>query len=252
MQSVVIDIGNTSTTLGLYDSGKISDVARVPSHLNDPGETINQLDQYNPSQVALACVNPKFQLRWERLLKRNGFDELFWIDHTCELGLPLDYPKPEQIGADRLANAAAAAAFIGLPTIVCDFGTALTFDIVDARKGYCGGVICPGLPLMFDYLAEKTALLPALKVEAQEEKKMPIIGRSTEEAMRAGALLGYRGMVREVLGALQKKMGKRKVHLRATGGHAGWILQGSDIKMKIDYDLTLKGIGRIYEHHVCR
>ena len=252
MQSVVIDIGNTSTTLGLYDSGKISNVARVPSHLNDPRETINQLDYYNPSQVALACVNPKFQLRWERLLKRNGFDELFWIDHTCELGVPLDYPKPEQIGADRLANAAAAAAFIGLPTIVCDFGTALTFDIVDARKGYCGGVICPGLPLMFDYLAEKTALLPALKVEAQEEKKLPIIGRSTEEAMRSWCTARIPRNGARSIGCVAEKMGKRKVHLRATGGHAGWILQGSDIKMKIDYDLTLKGIGRIYEHHVCR
>ena len=121
MQSVVIDIGNTSTTLGLYDSGKISDVARVPSHLNDlERRSINWINTI--SRVARLC-KPKVSAALGRLLKRNGFDELFWIDHTCELGVPLDYPKPVQIGADRLANAAAAAAFVGL-TIVCDFGTA--------------------------------------------------------------------------------------------------------------------------------
>ena len=80
----------------------------------------------------------------EALLKAAGVSEVLWVDHRCDLGVGIDYPKPEQIGADRLANAAAAAYWIGLPAVVCDFGTALTFDVVAQKRGY-GGVIV-GLP----------------------------------------------------------------------------------------------------------
>ena len=147
----------------------------------------------------------------------------------------------EKIGADRLANAAAAAKLLGTPSVVCDFGTALTFDIIDAKRGYIGGIICPGLPLMFDYLAEKTALLPRVK----PSKTKAVVGRNTEQAMQIGARLGYRGMVREILQSLETELGVKQLPVCCTGGYAGWIFKDWDVAATIDPNLTLKGLGII-------
>jgi len=119
------------------------------------------------------------------------------------------------VGADRLANAVALTHLHGAPGIVIDFGTAVTFDIVDASPAYIGGVIAPGLRLMTDYLHERTALLP------QVELKEPLaaIGKSTEQAILSGAAIGYRSMVRGILEALRKEMGSPdRLRVVATGG----------------------------------
>ncbi|MCF7817759.1 MAG: type III pantothenate kinase, partial [Kiritimatiellales bacterium] len=139
--------------------------------------------------------------------------------------------------------AAAAAKLFGTPTVVCDFGTALTFDVLDGKRGYIGGIICPGLPLMFDYLAEKTALLPHVK----PVKTKAVVGRNTTQAMQIGARLGYRGMVREILQSLAKDLGTKKLPVCCTGGYAGWIFDGWDVKAILDPKLTLKGLGIIGE-----
>ena len=103
-------------------------------------------------------------------------------------GVGIDYPKPESIGPDRLANAVAAKFRFGAPVVVVDFGTAVTFDVVDAKGNYVGGIIAPGLAAMTDYLHEKTALLPKIKIR---EIKSAIC-KSTEHAMLVGAVQGYR------------------------------------------------------------
>ena len=105
------------------------------------------------------------------------------VDHRSKLGVGVDYPKPKTIGADRLANAAAAAAFYGVPCVVVDFGTAVTFDILSPGKKYIGGVIAPGLEAMTDYLHQRTAQLPKISLL---EPPGPI-GKSTRHAMLAGA-----------------------------------------------------------------
>ena len=145
--------------------------------------------------------------------------------------------------------------------IVADFGTALTFDVV-ADNAYLGGIIVPGLPLMTDYLAEKTALLPHLRLDRyhgipRNLRAMPVIGKSTRQAMAIGARLGYLGMVREIFIRLSRTLstfadppagGKsRSIYLCATGGYAAWALAGCDLRVRIDPDLTLYGIARIYE-----
>lgn len=127
--------------------------------------------------------------------------------------------------------------------IVADFGTALTFDVVASRKGYTGGVIAPGLPLMYDYLAEKTALLPHVKPAAVRRA----VGKSTAEAIQIGTRWGYLGMVREILNRIEKELRKKEITVCATGGYASWILQGLKKPVIIDRDLTLYGFGRIYD-----
>jgi type III pantothenate kinase len=120
-----------------------------------------------------------------------------------------------------------------------DFGTALTAAVVTADGTWRGGVIAPGFPLMRDYLFERTAKLPRLEIK---NARIPKIGRSTEEAMRFGALVGYRGMVREIVSELKKNFGC-DFRLVATGGFAKTVLKASGMDFTVDPDLTLFGTG---------
>ena len=159
-----------------------------------------------------------------------------------------DMPLPDDfctIGADRLANSAGAVARYGAPVIVADFGTGLNFDIVNAKKAYIGGVIAPGLPLMTDYLAERAALLPQIKLRG----RIGVVGRSTAGAMRIGAKIGYRGMVREITNHLLQQPELRGATLCATGGFSEWALDGLDMPFHVDKDLTLFGLLKIWDHN---
>jgi type III pantothenate kinase len=243
MTTLVIDIGNTSTSLGYYRNGKVSGVGRCKSRFKTLEEVTALMTKRPVDHVAIASVVPPVNARWKRAIKASGLPAPLFVGHELNLGVPVDYPKPEKIGADRLANAAAAARLLGIPSVVCDFGTALTFDILDETRGYIGGIICPGLPLMFDYLAEKTALLP----HVEPSKTKAVVGRNTKQAMQIGARLGYRGMVREILGSLKDDLDVSDLPVCCTGGYAGWIFKDWNVSATIDPKLTLRGVGIIGE-----
>ncbi|MEI6892780.1 MAG: type III pantothenate kinase [Pontiella sp.] len=246
MTRLVIDIGNTSTSVGYYRNGKVTAVGRCESHFQSVEEVRPLCTKKAVDAVIIASVVPPVNARWEKALRAFGLPAPLFVSCKLELGIPIDYPKPDKIGADRLANAAAAARLLGTPSVVCDFGTALTFDILDEKRGYKGGIICPGLPLMFDYLAEKTALLPRVL----PSKTKAVVGRSTQQAMQIGARLGYRGMVREILHSLEKDFGVKNLPVCCTGGYAGWIFKDWDVPATIDPKLTLRGIGIIGELNI--
>jgi type III pantothenate kinase len=149
----------------------------------------------------------------------------------------IDYPMPQRIGADRLANAAGAVVFHGSPCVVVDFGTAVTFDIISPEGYYIGGVIGPGLEAMTDYLHQRTALLPKISLI---EPPGPI-GKSTRHAMLAGAVYGYRGLVREILMEIRKALGIRRLKVVATGGYADLIAAGVKEIAAVHENLTLEG-----------
>ena len=156
-----------------------------------------------------------------------------------KLGVGIDYPAPETIGADRLANAAAVAALYGCPAIVVDFGTAVTFDIVSARRNYIGGVIAPGLEAMTNFLYQRTALLP--KLSLKEPRRA--IGRSTIDAMLSGAVFGYRGLVREILARIRAEQFSRgRLYVVATGGYVRLIAAQLPEITAVCPHLTLEGL----------
>ena len=164
------------------------------------------------------------------------------VSYKTKLGVAVDYPKPASIGADRLANAAGAVAFYGAPAIVVDFGTAVTFDVLAAPNGiptYVGGVIAPGLEVMTDYLYQRTALLPRINLS----EPIKAIGKSTEEAMMAGAVFGYRGLVRQILEETRRelKVGRR-LQIVATGGYADLIADRLPEVQQVHPNLTLEGL----------
>ena len=247
MRCLAIDVGNTSAAVGVVAGRRVSGVTHIKGGVNSFDKVVGTLREltlrYKIDGVVLCSVVPADKRRWIKILRRHtGLDPLV-VSYRTPMGIKIDYPKPATIGPDRLANACGAVALYGAPVIVADFGTALTFDVVDAGGAYIGGVICPGLPLMTDYLADRTELLPLIGLKGRCER----VGRSTESAMRIGAHIGYRGMVREIVGYLQDGISGGNVALCATGGYAKWVLRGSDMAFKVLPNLTLFGLGQIFE-----
>jgi type III pantothenate kinase len=154
--------------------------------------------------------------------------------------MAIDYPQPSQIGADRLANAAGVLTRHGAPAIVVDFGTAVTFDVISAEPAYCGGVIAPGLGAMTGYLTRRTALLPAIELE----EPASAIGKSTTHAMQAGAVFGYRGLVKEIIARIRGEL-PGCARIIATGGDAALIARGVPEIDAVDPDITLDGLRQV-------
>ncbi len=259
MRLVVIDVGNTSTAVGLWTNGRVTRVAHCDGGFEEARAAVEQLLTGGDEALAYVSVVPRVDCKWRAFAKKRGlkFHQVSHSDFTlfrnCERAklkkikpvpnheITLDYPKPETIGSDRLADAVGAVARYGAPVLVMDFGTALTAAVVTQDGVWRGGVIAPGFPLMRDYLFERTAQLPRMELG---RGKAPKIGRSTEEAMRFGALVGYRGMVREIVATLRRNF-KEDFHLVATGGFARWALSDLDLDFTIDPTLTLYGAGLI-------
>jgi type III pantothenate kinase len=161
------------------------------------------------------------------------------VNSRIHLGVGVDYPAPSTIGADRLANAAAVAELYGSPAVVVDFGTAVTFDIVSADRCYIGGVIAPGLEAMTNFLYQRTALLPKLSLKEPQSA----VGKSTEAAMMAGAVYGYRGLVREILHRIKaERFARRRVKIVATGGYSRLIARQLAEIDAVHPNLTLEGL----------
>jgi type III pantothenate kinase len=240
---LLIDVGNGRTKLALSTRDRILEQRDTPTPGMDADALTAVLQGWDFDHIVLSSVVPKAT---ETL---RGFfgARLLVLRHDLELGIGIRYPKPQTIGADRLANALALASLHGAPGIVIDFGTAVTFDIVDRDSCYVGGVIAPGLRLMTDYLHERTALLP--QVELREPDSA--IGKSTVDAILAGAAIGYRGMVRGILQALGRELQHaQKLRVIATGGDAAWIAAGLPEIEFVEPDLTLHGLRLVGNLHV--
>ncbi|MBN1269665.1 MAG: type III pantothenate kinase [Kiritimatiellae bacterium] len=244
---IVVDIGNTSTSIGIYAAGRVGARDRLDTARASRAAVERKVRRCAAGRAVtgamIASVVPAATSKWIRAVEKECRVKPLLVTCDLDLGIPITYPRPETIGADRLANASGAAARYGTPVIVADFGTALTFDIVLRKSGYVGGVIAPGLPLMFDYLAEKTALLPHVKPGRITHG----VGKSTVEAIRMGAHWGYGGAVKEILAHLKRANRLSRVTLCATGGYADWVLKECGLPFVLDRDLTLFGLGRIFE-----
>jgi len=236
MPWLLVDNSNTRTKFALADADSLLSVrAWLPTPEITPETLAKALAGFDFEGTLLCSVVPeKSRILTDFLVTRGPLHPLSWRSDT---GLVIDYPHPQQIGADRLANAIGVSARHGAPAIVIDFGTAVTFDVVAAGPAYCGGVIAPGLGAMQDYLGRRTALLPQIELDEPAHA----IGKSTVEAMQAGAVYGYRGLVREIISKLRAEMSGSPA-IVATGGDAALIARGLPEIGAVDPDLTLEGL----------
>ncbi len=240
--TLLFDIGNTHTHMGIAEGEAIVQQFHCSTGMWTDGRAHKQIrhriKNYTIASAAISSVVPKVTFEVRRFLRTSGLPRPFQLGPETITTIGIDYPEPKTIGPDRLANAIAARIAAGAPVIVVDFGTAVTFDVVDRNGNYTGGIIAPGLAAMTDYLHEKTALLPRIKIRETEA----IVGKSTEEAMLIGAVHGYRGLIRELIGRLKKELKAPTLPVLATGGYAELMAQDLPEITKVEPLLTLQGL----------
>jgi type III pantothenate kinase len=247
---LLLDIGNTHTHLGLAGPRKVVRTLDIPTPELVGGEGLERVAEFiGERSLAGAClcsVVPDATSTAQALVTHLIGQPALQLCPQTLRGVGIRYPRPKTIGQDRLANALAARLQFGAPVVVVDFGTAVTFDVVDRRGDYVGGIIAPGLAAMTDYLHEKTALLPRIRIREPRQ----VIGRNTEEAMLVGAVHGYRGLVRGLIAELQAELNEPDLPLVATGGYARLIAKGVAEITAVRPTLTLDGLRSLwYAHH---
>lgn len=239
MAWLLVDNSNTRTKFALGDPSGLADWRGMLTTAEISPSSLDELLEKVTFSAAVVCsVVPAKATILKSYLE--GRSPTHFLSHQSPLGMAIDYPNPTQIGSDRLANAAGVLTRHGAPAIIIDFGTAVTFDVISDQPAYCGGVIAPGLGAMSGYLPQKTALLPAIELLEPPSA----IGKSTEHAMQAGAVFGYRGLVREIIAHIRAELtGHAKII--ATGGDAALIARGVPEIDAVDADITLDGLRQV-------
>jgi len=232
---LLVDISNTFVKLALARGNRIGSLHRLPTKTLRAAQIKKILNGQTLRGTVAASVVPEKN----REVDAACGTEVCWIGPDVALGVGIDYPSPKKIGPDRLANAAGCRAHYGVPAIVVDFGTAVTFDVLSPGGDYIGGVIAPGLNAMTEYLHDRTALLPLIRLR----EPIAAVGRTTRDAMLSGAIHGYRGLVSEIIRQVKKEAfaGKRP-QVIATGGDASLIAAGLPLFDVVDPLLTLRGL----------
>jgi type III pantothenate kinase len=233
---LLVDISNSYAKFAFASATRVFAPTRIVTDRLSSRVVSQLLGKRSVRKVVVCSVVPA---KDSAVLKAVGKTKVVWLNSKLKMGVEIDYPKPQSIGADRLANAAAVTALYGCPAIVVDFGTAVTFDIVSERRAYIGGVIAPGLEAMTNFLYQRTALLP--KLSLKEPRRA--IGKSTIQAMLSGAVFGYRGLVREILSQIRaEQFPRKKVYIVATGGYARLIARRLPEIGVVHPNLTLEGL----------
>jgi type III pantothenate kinase len=249
---LVIDAGNSNTSLGVYQGTELVAHWRLTTARN---RTVDEygvharnlfelagLDFKAINAIAIASVVPPLNYTLKRMAEAYFHLTPLFVDHTTDLGLRVLYEPASDVGADRLVDAVAATEKYGAPCIIVDFGTATTFNAINQNGDYLGGVITPGIMISADALFERTAKLPRVDIKRPGK----VIGSSTVAAMQSGLYHGYVGLVDGVLRKMLNEMGGSP-RVIATGGLAPLIATGSALIELVDDTLTLEGLRLVYE-----
>ncbi len=244
---LAIDSGNTNIVFAVFDGEKCRQQWRSSS---DPQRTADEyavwltqlmaIERLKPTDLTgaiIANVVPAAQHGLVTLCRRYFGCEPLVVGEGLDLGIGILVDHPDEVGADRLVNALAAAERYKGAVIVIDFGTATTFDVVDGKGNYCGGVIAPGINLSLEALHMAAAKLPRIAVK----KPRQVIGKGTVSAMRSGVYWGYVGMIEGLVSRIKAEFGK-PMTVVATGGLAPVFGEATEAIDYQDPELTLRGL----------
>jgi type III pantothenate kinase len=248
---LVIDIGNTSISLGLYDGEKLKISLRVATVLHRmPDEyaslllhllEINGIDRTSIDKAALCSVVPPLTSVFEDLCRKYFNTDPLTIGAGTKTGVKIRMDNPREVGADRIVNSAAAFHLYKMACIVVDLGTGTTFDTVSSTGEFIGGAIAPGINIAAEALTSRTSMLPRIELHAPEKA----IGTSTVKAMQSGMVFGYVGLIEGIVGRIQKEL-PAQAKVIATGGYAELLASETRLFDVISPDLTLYGLRLIY------
>jgi type III pantothenate kinase len=250
---LVIDVGNTNTVVGVMRGDEVVATFRlstIPRTTDEIGTLWLSLFAHRGIAVAdiegaiISTVVPTVLFETQKACKRYLDVDALVVGRKLKTGLKVRTDNPREIGADRIVNAVAAVAKWGAPIIVIDFGTATTFDCVDANGEYVGGAIAPGFKISEEALYTRTAQLP--RVELGRPPR--VIGTNTVHAMQSGLFFGYAGLVDALALRCRDELGGR-ARIVATGGLSNLIGPECASIEEIDAHLTLRGLALLYERN---
>ncbi len=252
---LVVDVGNSNTSLGVYREAELIAHWRLTTNAS---RTVDEygvhtrnlfalagLDFKAIDAIAIVSVVPPLNYTLKKMAEDYFQLTPLFIDHLTNTGLKILYEPPSDVGADRIVDAVAVIEKYGAPSIVVDFGTATTFNALNSKGEYLGGVITPGIMISSEALFLRTAKLPRVDIKRPPK----VIGSSTITAMQSGLYYGYAGLVDGVLTRMIEELGNnpRPARVIATGGLAPLIATGSELIELVDATLTLEGMRLVYE-----
>ncbi len=255
---LVVDIGNTNVSLGIFDygpgddRGELTQHWRIGTHREQTSDevslTLSSLlahSNRDPSEITdviISSVVPPLLPIWERVSTKAFDRPALVVGPGIRTGMPVRYENPREVGADRIVNAVAAFEIFGGPVIAVDFGTATTFDCVSHQGEYLGGVIFPGMHTSMEALFERASMLH--RVEIARPKS--VIGKTTTAALQSGLLYGYAGVVDSMVERIRGELGS-EARVVATGGLAHRVGSESRSIERVEPFLTLEGLRIIFE-----
>jgi type III pantothenate kinase len=247
---LAIDAGNTNIKLGLFQGAELlanwrlaTDRSRTADEYgNDVRGLFAAIDVKQVEAIVITCVVPQLHDTLRMMSERYLELTPLFVDHTTKTGLTILYDNPSKLGADRIVNAVAAVEKYGAPCVVIDFGTATTFNAINSKREYLGGIIAPGLMTAADALFARAARLPRVAIERPKK----VIATSTIEAMKSGLFYGYGSLVDGLIDRMLEEM-EETPKVIATGGLAELMEHASRYKYQIDENLTLDGLRIVYE-----
>ena len=248
------DVGNTHTVLGLFKGATLLADWRVATRHNMTCDELGVLWRSLLMQADLADRTLEGMIVSSVVPDLDGaialtgskyFDQqTLFVGPGIKTGLPILYENPHEVGADRIVNAVAAKERYGVPVVVLDFGTGTTFDVVSANGEYMGGIIAPGLGVSAEALFSKAARLHRVEVRRPEN----VIGRNTEESLRAGLYYGYLAMVEGLIARITESL-DQPTPVVATGGLADVFADDLKVLHAVDPGLTLEGLRLIWDRN---
>lgn len=249
---LAIDIGNTNTVFAVIDGTQFKNDWRCKTIAERSADEYasflkelfsdSSLTWGDIKDIIISSVVPDANMHIGQFCEKYIKQSPVFITKD-NVGIGIDLNKPDEVGADRLVNAAAVIKHYQTPAIVVDFGTATTFDVIDEQGRYAGGAIAPGINLSLAALEKAAAKLPSVKVEKPES----VVGKDTVSAMQSGLYYGYKGLIAGLIKGISDEMGA-KPFVIATGGLAGLFADNMPEIEAVDQSLTIKGLLEIHKH----